>query len=193
NNTVEYYPLPAFITTGEVGLLTARLFSSDGLLIQDEQTANWGEPAPAQKTLASTDSPRIHLVNTNNGVLTDLGYMKISYTTQAGNGTYDSKYNTGTYGWRKTYAHFYLDKVPADFKVSGGTNLQNYKVRVLTSHMTMVSTLLAQAATFDVLEYVEESVGGRYLPHSYKVVWEGYATTVTNNWGEGLYLIIGMD
>ncbi|MCV5232191.1 hypothetical protein OFC56_34055, partial [Escherichia coli] len=88
---------------------------------QDEQTANWGEPAPAQKTLASTDSPRIHLVNTNNGVLTDLGYMKISYTTQAGNGTYDSKYNTGTYGWRKTYAHFYLDKVPADFKVSGGT------------------------------------------------------------------------
>ncbi|MDF5565830.1 hypothetical protein P3713_27675, partial [Vibrio parahaemolyticus] len=60
NNTVEYFPLPAFITTGEVGLLTARLFSSEGLLIQNEQSANWGEPAPAQKTLASTDSPRIH-------------------------------------------------------------------------------------------------------------------------------------
>ena len=193
NNTVEYFPLPAFITTGEVGLLTARLFSSEGLLIQNEQSANWGEPAPAQKTLASTDSPRIHLVNTNNGVLTDLGYMKISYTTQSGNGTYNSKYNTGTYGWRKTYAHFYLEGVPADFKVSGGTNLQNYKVRVLTSHMETGDTLRAQAATFDVLEYVEESVGGRYLPHSYKVVWEGYATTVTNEWGEGLYLIIGMD
>ncbi|MEB2468465.1 fibronectin type III domain-containing protein [Vibrio parahaemolyticus] len=193
NNTVEYFPLPAFITTGEVGLLTARLFSSEGLLIQNEQSANWGEPAPAQKTLASTDSPRIHLVNTNNGVLTDLGYMKISYTTQSGNGTYNEKYNTGTYGWRKTYAHFYLESVPADFKVSGGTNLQNYKVRVLTSHMATGATLRAQAATFDVLEYVEESVGGRYLPHSYKVVWEGYATTVTNEWGEGLYLIIGMD
>ncbi|EHZ2723252.1 fibronectin type III domain-containing protein [Vibrio parahaemolyticus] len=193
NNTVEYYPLPAFITTGEVGLLTARLFSSEGLLIQNEQSANWGEPAPAQKTLASTDSPRIHLVNTNDGVITDLGYMKISYTTQSGNGTYNEKYNTGTYGWRKTYAHFYLESVPADFKVSGGTNLQNYKVRVLTSHMATGDTLRAQAATFDVLEYVEESVGGRYLPHSYKVVWEGYATTVTNEWGEGLYLIIGMD
>ncbi|MCR9513226.1 fibronectin type III domain-containing protein [Vibrio alginolyticus] len=193
NNTVEYYPLPAFITTGEVGLLTARLFSSEGLLIQNEQSANWGEPAPAQKTLASTDSPRIHLVNTNNGVLTDLGYMKISYTTQSGNGTYNEKYNTGTYGWRKTYAHFYLEGVPADFKVSGGTNLQNYKVRVLTSHMATGDTLRAQAATFDTLEYVEQSVGGRYLPHSYKVVWEGYATTVTNEWGEGLYLIIGMD
>ncbi|ENK2103671.1 fibronectin type III domain-containing protein [Vibrio alginolyticus] len=193
NNTVEYFPLPAFITTGEVGLLTARLFSSEGLLIQNEQSANWGEPAPAQKTLASTDSPRIHLVNTNNGVLTDLGYMKISYTTQSGNGTYNSKYNTGTYGWRKTYAHFYLEGVPADFKVSGGTNLQNYKVRVLTSHMATGDTLRAQAATFDTLEYAEESVGGRYLPHSYKVVWEGYATTVTNEWGEGLYLIIGMD
>ncbi|ELA7187212.1 fibronectin type III domain-containing protein [Vibrio alginolyticus] len=193
NNTVEYFPLPAFITTGEVGLLTARLFSSEGLLIQNEQSANWGEPAPAQKTLASTDSPRIHLVNTNDGVITDLGYMKISYTTQSGNGTYNEKYNTGTYGWRKTYAHFYLESVPADFKVSGGTNLQNYKVRVLTSHMATGDTLRAQAATFDVLEYVEESVGGRYLPHSYKVVWEGYATTVTNEWGEGLYLIIGMD
>ncbi|WP_430468992.1 fibronectin type III domain-containing protein [Vibrio alginolyticus] len=193
NNTVEYLPLPAFITTGEVGLLTARLFSSEGLLIQNEQSANWGEPAPAQKTLASTDSPRIHLVNTNNGVLTDLGYMKISYTTQSGNGTYNEKYNTGTYGWRKTYAHFYLEDVPADFKVSGGTNLQNYKVRVLTSHMATGDTLRAQAATFDTLEYVEQSVGGRYLPHSYKVVWEGYATTVTNEWGEGLYLIIGMD
>ncbi|HHX8460927.1 TPA: fibronectin type III domain-containing protein [Vibrio diabolicus] len=193
NNTVEYFPLPAFITTGEVGLLTARLFSSEGLLIQNEQSANWGEPAPAQKTLASTDSPRIHLVNTNNGVLTDLGYMKISYTTQSGNGTYNEKYNTGTYGWRKTYAHFYLEDVPADFKVSGGTNLQNYKVRVLTSHMATGDTLRAQAATFDTLEYVEQSVGGRYLPHSYKVVWEGYATTVTNEWGEGLYLIIGMD
>lgn len=193
NNTVEYFPLPAFITTGEVGLLTARLFSSEGLLIQNEQSANWGEPAPAQKTLASTDSPRIHLVNTNNGVLTDLGYMKISYTTQSGNGTYNEKYNTGTYGWRKTYAHFYLEDVPADFKVSGGTNLQNYKVRVLTSHMATGDTLRAQAATFDTLEYVEQSVGGRYLPHSYKVVWEGYATTVTNSWGEGLYLIIGMD
>ncbi|MFW1273583.1 fibronectin type III domain-containing protein [Vibrio parahaemolyticus] len=193
NNTVEYFPLPAFITTGEVGLLTARLFSSEGLLIQNEQSANWGEPAPAQKTLASTDSPRIHLVNTNNGVLTDLGYMKISYTTQSGNGTYNEKYNTGTYGWRKTYAHFYLEGVPADFKVSGGTNLQNYKVRVLTSHMATGDTLRAQAATFDTLEYVEQSVGGRYLPHSYKVVWEGYATTVTNEWGEGLYLIIGMD
>ncbi|MDW2263976.1 fibronectin type III domain-containing protein [Vibrio parahaemolyticus] len=193
NNTVEYFPLPAFITTGEVGLLTARLFSSEGLLIQNEQSANWGEPAPAQKTLASTDSPRIHLVNTNNGVLTDLGYMKISYTTQSGNGTYNEKYNTGTYGWRKTYAHFYLESVPADFKVSGGTNLQNYKVRVLTSHMATGDTLRAQAATFDTLEYVEQSVGGRYLPHSYKVVWEGYATTVTNEWGEGLYLIIGMD
>ncbi|ESW45023.1 fibronectin type III domain-containing protein [Vibrio alginolyticus] len=193
NNTVEYFPLPAFITTGEVGLLTARLFSSEGLLIQNEQSANWGEPAPAQKTLASTDSPRIHLVNTNDGVITDLGYMKISYTTQSGNGTYNEKYNTGTYGWRKTYAHFYLEGVPADFKVSGGTNLQNYKVRVLTSHMATGDTLRAQAATFDVLEYVEESVGGRYLPHSYKVVWEGYATTVTNEWGEGLYLIIGMD
>ncbi|EMY6777579.1 fibronectin type III domain-containing protein [Vibrio alginolyticus] len=193
NNTVEYFPLPAFITTGEVGLLTARLFSSEGLLIQNEQSANWGEPAPAQKTLASTDSPRIHLVNTSNGVLTDLGYMKISYTTQSGNGTYNEKYNTGTYGWRKTYAHFYLEGVPADFKVSGGTNLQNYKVRVLTSHMATGDTLRAQAATFDTLEYVEESVGGRYLPHSYKVVWEGYATTVTNEWGEGLYLIIGMD
>lgn len=193
NNTVEYFPLPAFITTGEVGLLTARLFSSEGLLIQNEQSANWGEPAPAQKTLASTDSPRIHLVNTSNGVLTDLGYMKISYTTQSGNGTYNEKYNTGTYGWRKTYAHFYLEGVPADFKVSGGTNLQNYKVRVLTSHMATGDTLRAQAATFDTLEYVEKSVGGRYLPHSYKVVWEGYATTVTNEWGEGLYLIIGMD
>ncbi|MFW1157181.1 fibronectin type III domain-containing protein [Vibrio parahaemolyticus] len=193
NNTVEYFPLPAFITTGEVGLLTARLFSSEGLLIQNEQSANWGEPAPAQKTLASTDSPRIHLVNTNNGVLTDLGYMKISYTTQSGHGTYNEKYNTGTYGWRKTYAHFYLEGVPADFKVSGGTNLQNYKVRVLTSHMATGDTLRAQAATFDTLEYVEQSVGGRYLPHSYKVVWEGYATTVTNEWGEGLYLIIGMD
>ncbi|WP_182019378.1 MULTISPECIES: fibronectin type III domain-containing protein [Vibrio harveyi group] len=193
NNTVEYFPLPAFITTGEVGLLTARLFSSEGLLIQNEQSANWGEPAPAQKTLASTDSPRIHLVNTNDGVITDLGYMKISYTTQSGNGTYNEKYNTGTYGWRKTYAHFYLEGVPADFKVSGGTNLQNYKVRVLTSHMATGDTLRAQAATFDVLEYVEQSVGGRYLPHSYKVVWEGYATTVTNEWGEGLYLIIGMD
>ncbi len=193
NNTVEYFPLPAFITTGEVGLLTARLFSSEGLLIQNEQSANWGEPAPAQKTLASTDSPRIHLVNTSNGVLTDLGYMKISYTTQSGNGTYNEKYNTGTYGWRKTYAHFYLEGVPADFKVSGGTNLQNYKVRVLTSHMATGDTLRAQAATFDTLEYVEQSVGGRYLPHSYKVVWEGYATTVTNEWGEGLYLIIGMD
>ncbi|EOX3952131.1 fibronectin type III domain-containing protein [Vibrio alginolyticus] len=193
NNTVEYFPLPAFITTGEVGLLTARLFSSEGLLIQNEQSANWGEPAPAQKTLASTDSPRIHLVNTNDGVITDLGYMQISYTTQSGNGTYNEKYNTGTYGWRKTYAHFYLESVPADFKVSGGTNLQNYKVRVLTSHMETGDTLRAQAATFDVLEYVEESVGGRYLPHSYKVVWEGYATTVTNEWGEGLYLIIGMD
>ncbi|MDW2020519.1 MULTISPECIES: fibronectin type III domain-containing protein [unclassified Vibrio] len=193
NNTVEYFPLPAFITTGEVGLLTARLFSSEGLLIQNEQSANWGEPAPAQKTLASTDSPRIHLVNTNDGVITDLGYMQISYTTQSGNGTYNEKYNTGTYGWRKTYAHFYLESVPADFKVSGGTNLQNYKVRVLTSHMETGDTLRAQAATFDVLEYVEEAVGGRYLPHSYKVVWEGYATTVTNEWGEGLYLIIGMD
>ncbi|EIF8961627.1 fibronectin type III domain-containing protein [Vibrio parahaemolyticus] len=193
NNTVEYFPLPAFITTGEVGLLTARLFSSEGLLIQNEQSANWGEPAPAQKTLASTDSPRIHLVNTNDGVITDLGYMKISYTTQSVNGTYNEKYNTGTYGWRKTYAHFYLEGVPADFKVSGGTNLQNYKVRVLTSHMATGDTLRAQAATFDVLEYVEQSVGGRYLPHSYKVVWEGYATTVTNEWGEGLYLIIGMD
>ncbi|HCH3681563.1 TPA: fibronectin type III domain-containing protein [Vibrio parahaemolyticus] len=193
NNTVEYFPLPAFITTGEVGLLTARLFSSEGLLIQNEQSANWGEPAPAQKTLASTDSPRIHLVNTNDGVITDLGYMQISYTTQSGNGTYNEKYNTGTYGWRKTYAHFYLEGVPADFKVSGGTNLQNYKVRVLTSHMATGDTLRAQAATFDTLEYVEQSVGGRYLPHSYKVVWEGYATTVTNEWGEGLYLIIGMD
>ncbi|WP_340296276.1 fibronectin type III domain-containing protein [Vibrio parahaemolyticus] len=191
-NDVTYFPITNnFYTTGKNGVLNVQFCAANGYLFQDEKSAV-GAAAPAQKTLPANAAPTVYFVDASNTTKGSVMRMTITYTTQAANGTAASKSNpSGTQGWRKTYAHFHIDNVATRPNVATGTNVKGYKLCINLGASSIKDKLKALKRVPDVINYHETAEGGRYLPHSYKVVWSGNAAAVTNSWGEGLYYIIG--
>ncbi|WP_274017763.1 fibronectin type III domain-containing protein [Vibrio parahaemolyticus] len=191
-NDVTYFPITNnFYTTGKNGVLNVQYCAAQGYLFQDEKSAV-GAAAPAQKTLPANAAPTVYFVDASNATKGSVIRMTIKYTTQFANGTAASKSNpSGTQGWRKTYAHFHIDNVATRPNVATATNVKGYKLCINLGASSIKTALKALKRVPDTISYHEDSEGGRYLPHSYKVVWSGNAAAVTNSWGEGLYYIIG--
>ncbi|EGQ9126106.1 fibronectin type III domain-containing protein [Vibrio parahaemolyticus] len=191
-NDVTYFPITNnFYTTGKNGVLNVQYCAAQGYLFQDEKSAV-GAAAPAQKTLPADAAPTVYFVDASNATKGSVIRMTIKYTTQFANGTAASKSNpSGTQGWRKTYAHFHIDNVATRPNVATATNVKGYKLCINLGASSIKTALKALKRAPDTISYHEDSEGGRYLPHSYKVVWSGNAAAVTNSWGEGLYYIIG--
>ncbi|EOG7618204.1 fibronectin type III domain-containing protein [Vibrio parahaemolyticus] len=191
-NDVTYFPITNnFYTTGKNGVLNVQFCAANGYLFQDEKSAV-GAAAPAQKTLPANAAPTVYFVDASNTTKGSVMRMTITYTTQAANGTAASKSNpSGTQGWRKTYAHFHIDNVATRPNVATGTNVKGYKLCINLGASSIKDALKALKRVPDTINYHEAAEGGRYLPHSYKVVWSGSSAAVTNSWGEGLYYIIG--
>ncbi|MCS0364966.1 fibronectin type III domain-containing protein [Vibrio diabolicus] len=191
-NDVTYFPITNnFYTTGKNGVLNVQYCAAQGYLFQDEKSAV-GAAAPAQKTLPADAAPTVYFVDASNTTKGAVIRMTIKYTTQAANGTAPSKTNpSGTQGWRKTYAHFHIDNIATRPNVATATNVKGYKLCINLGASSIKTALKALKRVPDTISYHEDSEGGRYLPHSYKVVWSGNAAAVTNSWGEGLYYIIG--
>ncbi|HIF6162216.1 TPA: fibronectin type III domain-containing protein [Vibrio parahaemolyticus] len=191
-NDVTYFPITNnFYTTGKNGVLNVQYCAAQGYLFQDEKSAV-GAAAPAQKTLPADAAPTVYFVDASNVTKGSVIRMTIKYTTQFANGTAASKSNpSGTQGWRKTYAHFHIDNVATRPNVATATNVKGYKLCINLGASSIKTALKALKRVPDTISYHEDSEGGRYLPHSYKVVWSGNAAAVTNSWGEGLYYIIG--
>ncbi|EPJ1916671.1 fibronectin type III domain-containing protein [Vibrio parahaemolyticus] len=191
-NDVTYFPITNnFYTTGKNGVLNVQYCAAQGYLFQDEKSAV-GAAAPAQKTLPADAAPTVYFVDASNTTKGAVIRMTIKYTTQAANGTAPSKTNpSGTQGWRKTYAHFHIDNIATRPNAATATNVKGYKLCINLGASSIKTALKALKRVPDTISYHEDSEGGRYLPHSYKVVWSGNAAAVTNSWGEGLYYIIG--
>ncbi|EML0342131.1 fibronectin type III domain-containing protein [Vibrio vulnificus] len=193
-NDLTYFPITNnYYTTGKNGTLNVQYCAANGYLFQDEKSAI-GAAAPAQKTLSSTAAPMVYFVDASNTPKGDYIRMTIKYTTKAANGEKPSKRNPkGTQGWRKTYAHFHIDNIATRPNVATGTNLKGYKLCINLGASTIWNTLKALNRVPDVISYSEVAEGGRYLPHSYKLVWSGAANSVTNSWGSGWYVVQGHD
>lgn len=193
-NDVTYFPITNnYYTTGKNGTLNIQYCAANGYLFQDEKSAV-GAAAPAQKTLPADAAPTIYFVDASNTTKGAVIRMTIKYTTQAANGTAASKSNpSGTQGWRKTYAHFHIDNVATRPNVAAGTNVKGYKLCINLGASSIKATLKALKRVPDVISYSEVAEGGRYLPHSYKLVWSGAANSVTNSWGSGWYMVQGHD
>ncbi|ADV86572.1 fibronectin type III domain-containing protein [Vibrio vulnificus] len=193
-NDVTYFPITNnYYTTGKNGTLNIQYCAANGYLFQDEKSAV-GAAAPAQKTLPADAAPTIYFVDASNTTKGAVIRMTIKYTTQAANGTAASKSNpSGTQGWRKTYAHFHIDNVATRPNVAAGTNVKGYKLCINLGASSIKAALKALKRVPDVISYSEVAEGGRYLPHSYKLVWSGAANSVTNSWGSGWYMVQGHD
>ncbi len=193
-NDVTYFPITNnFYTTGKNGVLNVQYCAAQGYLFQDEKSAV-GAAAPAQKTLPADAAPTIYFVDASNTTKGAVIRMTIKYTTQAANGTAASKSNpSGTQGWRKTYAHFHIDNVATRPNVAAGTNVKGYKLCINLGASSIKDKLKALKRVPDVIAYSEVAEGGRYLPHSYKLVWSGAANSVPNSWGSGWYMVQGHD
>ncbi|EPU3406943.1 fibronectin type III domain-containing protein [Vibrio vulnificus] len=193
-NDVTYFPITNnYYTTGKNGTLNIQYCAANGYLFQDEKSAV-GAAAPAQKTLPADAAPTIYFVDASNTTKGAVIRMTIKYTTQAANGTAASKSNpSGTQGWRKTYAHFHIDNVATRPNVAAGTNVKGYKLCINLGASSIKAALKALKRVPDVIAYSEVAEGGRYLPHSYKLVWSGAANSVTNSWGSGWYMVQGHD
>ncbi|HAS6215999.1 TPA: fibronectin type III domain-containing protein [Vibrio vulnificus] len=193
-NDVTYFPITNnYYTTGKDGTLNIQYCAANGYLFQDEKSAI-GAAAPAQKTLPADAAPTVYFVDASNTTKGAVIRMTIKYTTQAANGAAPSKTNpSGTQGWRKTYAHFHIDNIATQPTVAAGTNVKGYKLCINLGASSIKDTLKALNRVPDVIAYSEVAEGGRYLPHSYKLVWSGSAYTVPNSWGAGLYYLIGHD
>ncbi|EOE4732098.1 fibronectin type III domain-containing protein [Vibrio parahaemolyticus] len=193
-NDVTYFPITNnYYTTGKNGTLNIQYCAANGYLFQDEKSAV-GAAAPAQKTLPADAAPTIYFVDASNTTKGAVIRMTIKYTTQAANGTAASKTNpSGTQGWRKTYAHFHIDNVATRPNVAAGTNVKGYKLCINLGASSIKDKLKALKRVPDVITYSEVAEGGRYLPHSYKLVWSGAANSVPNSWGSGWYMVQGHD
>ncbi|WP_254789451.1 fibronectin type III domain-containing protein [Vibrio parahaemolyticus] len=193
-NDITYFPITNnFYTTGKNGVLNVQFCAANGYLFQDEKSAV-GAAAPAQKTLPANAAPTVYFVDASNTTKGSVMRMTITYTTQAANGTAASKSNpSGTQGWRKTYAHFHIDNVATRPNVATGTNVKGYKLCINLGASSIKDALKALKRVPDAIKYHETAEGGRYLPHSYKLVWSGAANSVPNSWGSGWYLIQGHD
>lgn len=193
-NDVTYFPITNnYYTTGKNGTLNVQYCAASGYLFQDEKSAV-GAAAPAQRTLPADAAPTVYFVDASNTTKGAVMRMTIKYTTQAANGTAPSKSNpSGTQGWRKTYAHFHIDNVATHPNVAAGTNINGYKLCINVGASSIKAALKTLSRVPDLIAYSEVAEGGRYLPHSYKVVWAGSAYTVPNSWGAGLYYLIGHD
>ncbi|EPE3054610.1 fibronectin type III domain-containing protein [Vibrio parahaemolyticus] len=193
-NDVTYFPITNnYYTTGKNGTLNIQYCAANGYLFQDEKSAV-GAAAPAQKILPADAAPTIYFVDASNTTKGAVIRMTIKYTTQAANGTAASKSNpSGTQGWRKTYAHFHIDNVATRPNVAAGTNVKGYKLCINLGASSIKAALKALKRVPDVISYSEVAEGGRYLPHSYKLVWSGAANSVTNSWGSGWYMVQGHD
>ncbi|WP_229636033.1 phage tail protein [Vibrio parahaemolyticus] len=193
-NDVTYFPITNnYYTTGKNGTLNIQYCAANGYLFQDEKSAV-GAAAPAQKTLPADAAPTIYFVDASNTTKGAVIRMTIKYTTQAANGTAASKSNpSGTQGWRKTYAHFHIDNVATRPNVAAGTNVKGYKLCINLGASSIKDKLKALKRVPDVIAYSEVAEGGRYLPHSYKLVWSGAANSVPNSWGSGWYMVQGHD
>ncbi|EOX3336881.1 fibronectin type III domain-containing protein [Vibrio cholerae] len=193
-NDVTYFPITNnYYTTGKNGTLNVQYCAASGYLFQDEKSAV-GAAAPAQRTLPADAAPTVYFVDASNTTKGAVIRMTIKYTTQATNGTAPSKSNpSGTQGWRKTYAHFHIDNVATHPNVAAGTNINGYKLCINVGASSIKAALKTLSRVPDRIAYSEVAEGGRYLPHSYKVVWAGSAYTVPNSWGAGLYYLIGHD
>ncbi|MGO4225424.1 fibronectin type III domain-containing protein [Vibrio cholerae] len=193
-NDVTYFPITNnYYTTGKNGTLNVQYCAASGYLFQDEKSAV-GAAAPAQRTLPADAAPTVYFVDASNTTKGAVMRMTIKYTTQAANGTAPSKSNpSGTQGWRKTYAHFHIDNVATHPNVAAGTNINGYKLCINVGASSIKAALKTLSRVPDRIAYSEVAEGGRYLPHSYKVVWAGSAYTVPNSWGAGLYYLIGHD
>ncbi|MGM6510876.1 fibronectin type III domain-containing protein [Vibrio parahaemolyticus] len=193
-NDVTYFPITNnYYTTGKDGTLNIQYCAANGYLFQDEKSAI-GAAAPAQKTLPADAAPTVYFVDASNTTKGAVIRMTIKYTTQAANGTAPSKSNpSGTQGWRKTYAHFHIDNVATRPNVAAGTNVKGYKLCINLGASSIKDTLKALNRVPDVISYSEVAEGGRYLPHSYKLVWSGAANSVANSWGSGWYMVQGHD
>ncbi|HFQ4926321.1 TPA: fibronectin type III domain-containing protein [Vibrio vulnificus] len=193
-NDVHYFPITNnYYTTGKNGTLNVQYCAANGYLFQDERSAV-GAAAPAQKTLPANAAPTVYFVDGSNATKGAVMRMTIKYTTQAANGTAPSKSNpSGTQGWRKTYAHFHIDNIATRPNVAAGTNVKGYKLCIDVGASSIKTALKALNRAPDVISYSEVAEGGRYLPHSYKLVWSGAANSVTNTWGSGLYMVQGHD
>ncbi|HCH6248266.1 TPA: fibronectin type III domain-containing protein [Vibrio parahaemolyticus] len=193
-NDVTYFPITNnYYTTGKNGTLNVQYCAANGYLFQDEKSAV-GAAAPAQKTLPADAAPTVYFVDASNTTKGAVIRMTIKYTTQAANGTAPSKTNpSGTQGWRKTYAHFHIDNIATRPNVAAGTNVKGYKLCINLGASSIKAALKALNRVPDVISYSEVAEGGRYLPHSYKLVWSGAANSVTNSWGSGWYMVQGHD
>ncbi|HCH6576576.1 TPA: fibronectin type III domain-containing protein [Vibrio parahaemolyticus] len=193
-NDVTYFPITNnYYTTGKNGTLNIQYCAANGYLFQDEKSAV-GAAAPAQKTLPADAAPTIYFVDASNTTKGAVIRMTIKYTTQAANGTAPSKSNpSGTQGWRKTYAHFHIDNIATRPNVAAGTNVKGYKLCINVGASSIKTALKALKRVPDVIAYSEVAEGGRYLPHSYKLVWSGAANSVPNSWGSGWYMVQGHD
>ncbi len=193
-NDVTYFPITNnYYTTGKNGTLNIQYCAANGYLFQDEKSAV-GAAAPAQKTLPADAAPTVYFVDASNTTKGAVIRMTIKYTTQAANGTAPSKSNPrGTQGWRKTYAHFHIDNIATRPNVAAGTNVKGYKLCINVGASSIKTALKALNRVPDVVSYSEVAEGGRYLPHSYKLVWSGAANSVPNSWGSGLYMVQGHD
>ncbi|EOI1043209.1 fibronectin type III domain-containing protein [Vibrio parahaemolyticus] len=193
-NDVTYFPITNnYYTTGKNGTLNIQYCAANGYLFQDEKSAV-GAAAPAQKTLPADAAPTVYFVDASNTTKGAVIRMTIKYTTQAANGTAASKTNpSGTQGWRKTYAHFHIDNIATRPNVAAGTNVKGYKLCINLGASSIKAALKALNRVPDVISYSEVAEGGRYLPHSYKLVWSGAANSVTNSWGSGWYMVQGHD
>ncbi|HCM1426772.1 TPA: fibronectin type III domain-containing protein [Vibrio parahaemolyticus] len=193
-NDVTYFPITNnYYTTGKNGTLNIQYCAANGYLFQDEKSAV-GAAAPAQKTLPADAAPTVYFVDASNTTKGAVIRMTIKYTTQAANGTAPSKSNpSGTQGWRKTYAHFHIDNIATRPNVAAGTNVKGYKLCINVGASSIKTALKALKRVPDVIAYSEVAEGGRYLPHSYKLVWSGAANSVPNSWGSGWYMVQGHD
>ncbi|WP_239693950.1 fibronectin type III domain-containing protein [Vibrio parahaemolyticus] len=193
-NDVTYFPITNnYYTSGKNGTLNVQYCAANGYLFQDEKSAV-GAAAPAQKTLPADAAPTVYFVDASNTTKGAVIRMTIKYTTQAANGTAASKTNpSGTQGWRKTYAHFHIDNIATRPNVAAGTNVKGYKLCINLGASSIKAALKALNRVPDVISYSEVAEGGRYLPHSYKLVWSGAANSVTNSWGSGWYMVQGHD
>ncbi|EKJ5334777.1 fibronectin type III domain-containing protein [Vibrio vulnificus] len=193
-NDVTYFPITNnYYTSGKNGTLNIQYCAANGYLFQDEKSAV-GAAAPAQKTLPADAAPTVYFVDASNTTKGAVIRMTIKYTTQAANGTAASKSNpSGTQGWRKTYAHFHIDNIATRPNVAAGTNVKGYKLCINLGASSIKAALKALKRVPDVIAYSEVAEGGRYLPHSYKLVWSGAANSVTNSWGSGWYMVQGHD
>ncbi|MCF9702032.1 fibronectin type III domain-containing protein [Vibrio parahaemolyticus] len=193
-NDVTYFPITNnYYTSGKNGTLNVQYCAANGYLFQDEKSAV-GAAAPAQKALPADAAPTVYFVDASNTTKGAVIRMTIKYTTQAANGTAASKTNpSGTQGWRKTYAHFHIDNIATRPNVAAGTNVKGYRLCINLGASSIKAALKALNRVPDVISYSEVAEGGRYLPHSYKLVWSGAANSVTNSWGSGWYMVQGHD